>query len=150
MKLLSDECLSPALAVMARTAGHHESTCVRDRGWQGLKDWELIKKVVAEDFTLVTHNAKYFRGTAEQREKGLHAREAIDAGLVCLNSAYPMDLARQERLFRYALNELQDAEDLTNQALEITECQDRSIEIDVYEIPGSLPDSTPDSKKAAE
>lgn len=137
MKLLIDECLSPSLAPMARVAGYYESTCVRDRGWQGLKDWELMRKVIDENFTLVTHNSKDFRGSFEQREKGLHAKEEIHAGLICLNSVFPMDLARQERLFRHVLDELQESPDLTNQALEITEYEDRLIEIDVYEIPES-------------
>ena len=61
-KLLIDECLSPKLADKARRAGHHESSCVRDRGWSGLKDWELTQKLVKEDLTLVTHNAVDFRG----------------------------------------------------------------------------------------
>jgi predicted nuclease of predicted toxin-antitoxin system len=61
-KLLIDECLSPELVAMAVAAGHVQSTCLRDRGWLGLKDWELIERVVAEDFTLVTHNARDFRG----------------------------------------------------------------------------------------
>lgn len=60
-KLLIDECLSPTLVEMAHAAGHLESTCVRDRGWLGVKDWVLIEKVVKEDFTLVTHNSKDFR-----------------------------------------------------------------------------------------
>ena len=103
-KFLIDECLWPGLVPLARRAGHLESTCVRDRGWQGTKDYELIRHAVAEDFTLVTHNAVDFRGP--DGAGGLHAREPIHAGLVCLVSAFPMTIARQQELFELALQEL--------------------------------------------
>jgi hypothetical protein len=61
-KFLIDECLWPGLVQMAREAGHWESTCVRDRGWSGSKDHQLIQHAVQEDYTLVTHNAVDFRG----------------------------------------------------------------------------------------
>ncbi|MDR3415253.1 MAG: DUF5615 family PIN-like protein [Nevskia sp.] len=73
-KLLIDECLSPKLVVLARAAGHHESTCVRDRGWQGQQDHTLMRNVVDEDFTLVTHNAIDFRGPGVPSLGGLHNR----------------------------------------------------------------------------
>lgn len=62
LKLLIDECLSPLLVQQARDAGHAQSTCVRDRGWSGTKDWRLIQLVTADDYTLVTVNARDFRG----------------------------------------------------------------------------------------
>jgi len=63
MKFLIDECLTPRLRQIATARGHHESTCVRDRGWQGTPDRDLIGKVLAEDFTLVTNNSVDFRGS---------------------------------------------------------------------------------------
>ncbi len=60
-RLLIDECLSPELVQLAIAAGHVESTCVRDRGRLGLKDWELMAYVIEEDFILVTRNAQDFR-----------------------------------------------------------------------------------------
>lgn len=68
-KLLIDECLIPGVAALAWAAGH-EATCVRDRGWLGLKDHELIEHVVAGDYTLVTHNSKDFRGPARRSIRG--------------------------------------------------------------------------------
>lgn len=62
LKLLIDECLSPLLAQQARAAGHARSTCVRDMGWSGTKDWRLIALVTVGDYTLVTVNARDFRG----------------------------------------------------------------------------------------
>ncbi len=48
-RLLIDECLSPDLVQLAIAAGHVESTCVRNRGWAGTKDWQLIEHIVAND-----------------------------------------------------------------------------------------------------
>jgi hypothetical protein len=135
-KLLIDECLSPELVEMAIAAGHLESTCVRNRGWLGLKDHQLIQHVVAEDFTLVTHNAPDFRGPAHAAPpSGLHAHQAIHAGLICLNSVFPMNLDRQRELFDIALTELSLVSDLINQALEVFEMEPGEVEVVLYSIP---------------
>jgi hypothetical protein len=134
LKLLIDECLSPELVEMAVQAGYLQSTCVRDRGWSGTKDWMLIGYAVEADYTLVTHNAVDFRGDGPANLGGHHARQAIHAGLVCLNSYYPMDLDRQRDLFRVALDELARLDDLVNQALEVFELSDGSIELEIYDI----------------
>ena len=134
-KLLIDECLSPALVKMARDAGHLESTCVRDRGWLGMKDRDLINLVVAEDFTLVTHNSKDFRGDGGAEPGGWHAAQDIHAGLICLNAEMGLDLALQEQLFAIALDELAARDDLINQALEITALESGEAEVEIYSIP---------------
>ena len=134
-KLLIDECLSPALVSMARMAGHVQSTCVRDRGWTGMKDWDLVKRVVAEDFTLVTNNAKDFRGHGGTRPGGWHAAQDIHAGLICLNAELALDLGLQEQLFALALEEIAAREDLINQALEITALAAGDARVEIYEIP---------------
>lgn len=103
LRFLIDECLSPELVQMAAKAGHVESTCVRDRGLSGTKDWRLIEHVVAGDFTLVTHNAVDFRGDGPTKLGGEHAKQPIHAGLVCLNSVHAMDLQRQHDLFQIVL-----------------------------------------------
>jgi hypothetical protein len=135
LKLLIDECLSPELVELAVAAGHIESSCIRDRGWLQKKDWDLMRLVVAGDWTLVTHNARDFRGHGSESPGGHHARQDIHAGLICLNSAFPMTLDRQHRLFRLALHELSSMGDLVNLALEVSENADSSIYLDVYEIP---------------
>jgi predicted nuclease of predicted toxin-antitoxin system len=132
---LIDECLSPELVLMAVKAGHVESTCVRDRGLAGTKDWKLIEYVVAGDFTLVTHNSVDFRGGGPSMLGGEHAKQRIHAGLVCLNSVHTLDLQRQLDLFQIALDELKAMEDLVNKALEVFEEEDGSIEIALYDIP---------------
>lgn len=134
-RFLIDECLTPELVQMAIDAGHVESTCVRDRGLAGTKDWVLIEHVVAGDFTLVTHNSVDFRGGGPGKLGGEHARQPIHAGLVCLNSVHTLDLQRQLDLFQIALNELAAMDDLVNQALEVFEREDGSIEVSIYDIP---------------
>ena len=137
MKFLIDECLTPELVQMAQAAGHPESTCVRDRGLSGTKDWKLIEHVVAGDFTLVTHNSVDFRGGGPGQLGGQHAKLPIHAGLVCLNSVHVLDLQRQRDLFQVALEELANLGELVNQALEVFEMDVGSIEVVIYDIPES-------------
>ncbi|MCW7541851.1 DUF5615 family PIN-like protein [Aquabacterium sp. A7-Y] len=137
MRLFIDECLSPELVEVAIAAGYPESTCSRNRGLQGFKDWRLMTVVVSGDYTFVTHNSRDFRGAGASAPGGLHARQDIHAGLICLNSYFPMDLERQHRLFELALSELGSMSDLTNQALEIFEYEDGTVIAQVYEIPGA-------------
>jgi hypothetical protein len=137
LRFLIDECLSPELVQMAVDAGHGESTCVRDRGLAGTKDWTLIEHVVDGDFTLVTHNSVDFRGGGPVRLGGEHAKQPIHAGLVCLNSVHPLDLKRQRDLFQVALDELAVLGDLVNKALEVFEEEDGSVELVTYLIPAA-------------
>ena len=111
-RLLIDECLSPELVGLAIAGGHVESTCVRNRGWAGTKDWQLIEFAVANDYTLVTHNSVDFRGNGPGNLGGEHAKQPIHAGLICLNSVRTMDLDRQCDLFKVALRELSMMKDL--------------------------------------
>jgi len=134
-RLLIDECLSPELVRLAIAAGHLESTCVRNRGWAGTKDWQLIEHIVANDYTLVTHNSVDFRGHGPGNLGGEHANQSIHAGLICLNSTQVMDLQRQHDLFQLVLRELASMNDLVNQALEVFETEDGSVELEIYDIP---------------
>jgi predicted nuclease of predicted toxin-antitoxin system len=138
-RLLIDECLSPELVDLAIAAGHAESTCVRNRGLAGTKDWQLIEFAVANDFTLVTHNSVDFRGNGPGNLGGEHAKQSIHAGLICLNSVHTMDLDRQCDLFKVALQELATMSDLVNQALDLFELEDGSIELAIYDIPEPTP-----------
>jgi predicted nuclease of predicted toxin-antitoxin system len=138
-RLLIDECLSPELIGLAIAGGHVESTCVRNRGWAGTKDWQLIEFAVANDYTLVTYNSVDFRGNGPGNLGGEHAKQPIHAGLICLNSVRTMDLDRQCDLFKVALRELSMMKDLVNQALELFELEDGSIELEIYDIPEQVP-----------
>jgi Domain of unknown function (DUF5615) len=136
-KFLIDECLSPELVDLAINAGHYESSCVRNRGWLGLKDHELIERVVADNFVLVTQNATDFRGGGPGALGGEHARQPIHAGLVCLDSFHGLDLDRQRELFTEAIAQAELEGDLVNKALEVFELEDGSIEVDIYDIPAT-------------
>jgi hypothetical protein len=116
---LIDECLSPRLAQMACKAGFPQSTCVRDRGWQGEPDWRITQRAVDGDFILVTHNSTDFRGAGAAKPGGHYAKLELHAGLVCL--AVPvLDLALQEALFAAVLDDVRANGELVNQVLEVT------------------------------
>jgi len=135
-RLLIDECLSPELVSVARAAGY-EATCSRDRGLLGLYDWDLVKFVVSEDFTLVTSNAKDFRGQERGRCGGLYAQVEIHAGLICLTPCHGMALTLQKELFGYALAALVELPDLINRVLEVFEGEGGVVTIVSYELPAS-------------
>ena len=136
IRFLIDECLSPELVDAAVTRGYPETTCVRNRGWAGTKDYELIRHVVAEDFTLVTCNSVDFRGGGPGDLGGEHARQEIHAGLVCLNSELPLDLDLQHTLFELALDTIaQDGLDMVNQVVDVFHRADGAMEVEVYDIP---------------
>lgn len=120
---------------MAIAAGHVQSTCVRDRGRLGVKDWELMVYVVDGDFTLVTQNSVDFRGTGLGKPGGLYADETLHAGLICLGAAENLDIERQRDLFAIALEQLAGLPDLINQALEIYEDANGEVTSTIYEIP---------------
>ncbi len=54
---------------------------------------------------------------------------------MCLNSVYPLDLQRQRALFQLALDQLATMNDLINQALEVFEDENGTVEMVVYDIP---------------
>ena len=134
LRLLIDECLSPSLVEAAIAAGHFESTCLRDRGLAGLKDWEVTAFAIEHDFTLVTRNAFDFRGGGPSSPVGLYSRQPLHAGLVCLDSADDFGLATQYLLFSHALEVLRECSDMVNQVLEVFRQADGSIHWARYEI----------------
>jgi hypothetical protein len=85
-KFLIDECLTPELVEVAVGRGYYESSCVRNRGWCGQLDHEIMSHVLHENFILVTQNSVDFRGGGPGRLGGHHAKHEIHAGLICLNS----------------------------------------------------------------
>ena len=95
--------------------------------WLGLrsrKDWAIVRRAAAEGFILVTNNTVDFTA--------LYEREAIHAGLVCLNVAPGlMRLDVQKSLFALALDRLGKAEPI-NEALEISLTADGAILLERY------------------
>ncbi|WP_292364884.1 DUF5615 family PIN-like protein [Mesorhizobium sp.] len=73
MKFLVDECLHTSLVAVAESRGH-EARHVNWLGLSGETDWDLMPRILTEDFTFVTNNARDFRR--------LYAREEVHAGLL--------------------------------------------------------------------
>lgn len=132
---LIDECLSPELAQLAIATGYVGSTCVRDRGWTGKKDWELMPLIIQHDFTLVTKNNIDFRGEHPPGSGGLYASQQLHAGLVCLDLAENQDKAKQLDIFGLALAFLEDHGSLINQVLELYVGDDETVTATVYDLP---------------
>ncbi|WP_027999113.1 DUF5615 family PIN-like protein [Sinorhizobium arboris] len=108
MKFLIDECLHTSLVAVAQDHGH-DCFHINWLGLSGETDWDLMPRIVAEDFTFVTNNARDFRK--------LHAKEELHAGSVII---VPQVLpALQRELFSAVLQELVDAGDLVNEVVEI-------------------------------
>src|SRR5579862_605601 len=73
VKLLIDECLHTSLVKIAHEAGH-TADHVAHRGLGGLKDWQLMRVIREQEYTLVTNNRSDFLG--------LHGKEALHAGVI--------------------------------------------------------------------
>lgn len=123
MNFLTDECLHTSLVEVAVARGH-EATHVTYRGLSGVQDWNLMAPIREAEFTFVSNNAKDFRR--------LYAREDIHAGLVILIPDVP-PIAQRE-LFDAALDDLDDAPGLINEALEVA-LFEGEIQISRYELP---------------
>lgn len=136
LKFLIDECLSPELAALAHQHGF-EAAAVRDRGWAGLKDDEVVQRALEHDLVLVTRNARDFRGSSASGKGGRLRAIEVHPGLVCLDSerAEAFDIAKQLRLFEIALAELRGAVGLVNEAVEVVEEEDGATRIDRYLLP---------------
>jgi uncharacterized protein DUF5615 len=120
LKFLIDECLSPKLVELAISHGFVESSHVVWIGKAGLKDWELKKIIVDDDWTFVTNNSADFRGPSDEPgTTGQYADVFVHAGLICLNSDARMNQAVQIDLFACALDELGAESQLVNEVLEV-------------------------------
>jgi predicted nuclease of predicted toxin-antitoxin system len=103
-KFLIDECLSPALALLAREQGFVESSHVTWLGKSGWKDWELRAFILEQDWTFVTRNSVDFRGPADQPgSHGQYADVLLHAGLVCINGPDRMTAEIETELFAVVL-----------------------------------------------
>lgn len=133
---LVDECLSPELVSVARQRGY-AAVAVRDRGWTGLKDHEIVAKALEHDMVLVTRNARDFRGSTTTAVGGLLRRVTVHPGLVCIDSETDegFDILKQLPLFEVALEEIAGEPDLVNQAIDVVEEVGGDIVVTRYDIP---------------
>ena len=106
-----DECLSLDLVALAHARGHH-ATHITFRDLQGTEDPDLLPTIHAENFVLVTNNARDFLR--------LYRREAIHPGLAIV---VPGSIGgkSQVRLFGLALDRIEPMSDLTNKVVEVTQ-----------------------------
>lgn len=122
MKFLIDECLHTSLVAVAQNGGH-DCSHVNWLGLSGETDWDLMPRIVADDFTFVTNNARDFRK--------LYARQGLHAGLVIILPQVLPQLQRE--LFSLVLQEL-DGNELVNEVIEISLDGSEAI-IDRYALP---------------
>ncbi|HEX8401940.1 MAG TPA: DUF5615 family PIN-like protein [Allosphingosinicella sp.] len=135
-KFLIDNCLTPALAKLARDRGHEDATHLEWRHRSDWKDWNVTDMAIDGDWTLVTRNSVDFRGPAKAPgTNGEYSKRVLHAGLICLNGPSGMDLDMQIDLFRTALDALAKNEDLVNQCLEVTMDETGAVRILRYELP---------------
>lgn len=132
MKVLIDECPSPALVEPALKAGCAESTHVTWLGMGSAKNWAVARRAVDDGFALVTNNRLDILR--------LHGREALHGGLVVHNAAHGMtDQNQQRRLFALALARLAGPEgsgpEPYNEVLEVTPAPDGAVAIRRYAHP---------------
>jgi hypothetical protein len=108
VKLLIDECLHNSLVGVAKLR-EHEAYHVNWLGLSGKPDWFLMRRIIEEDLTFVTNNARDFRK--------LYSREVLHAGLVII--VPQASAVIQRRLFETVLEHLGDGRDFVNEAIEI-------------------------------
>lgn len=109
MKFLIDECLHTSLVTVAQDNGH-DGFHVNWLGLSGEKDWDLMPRIVAEDYTFVTNNARDFRK--------LYSSEEIHAGLIIIVPQVVPALQRD--LFTLILEEVASGDGLLNEVIEIS------------------------------
>ncbi|PZU44065.1 MAG: toxin-antitoxin system, toxin component, PIN family protein [Sphingomonas sp.] len=125
MKFLIDECLHTSLVAVAEAHGH-EARHVNWIGLSGEKDWDLMPRIRADDFTFVTNNARDFRR--------LYGREPLHAGLVIVVPQVVPELQRD--LFESLLGDLAPDDLLINEVIEI-DLDGDEMTVTRYELPGA-------------
>lgn len=108
MNLLIDECLHTSLVAVAVARGH-QAQHVNWLGLSGEADWDLMPRIIDDDFTFVTNNASDFRR--------LYALQPLHAGLIII--VPQVAPAKQRELLETVLDELGDGDEPVNEAIEI-------------------------------
>ena len=123
MKFLIDECLHTSLTEVEAERGH-EGHHVVWLGLSGEADWDLMPRIVENNFTFVTNNAADFRK--------LYAREDVHAGLVII--VPQVRPALQRELFEAVLDTLAGGDHPINEVFEVW-IENDEIVIDRYAMP---------------
>ena len=121
MKFLIDECLSPRLVAVANARGF-EAYHVAHRGWGGLGDAQLLKRLLDDELILVTNN----------RDDFVHLVSGVELhpGLVVILENVRRD--EQIALFEAGLAAISKVKSLMNKVVEI----DREGGVTFFELPG--------------
>jgi predicted nuclease of predicted toxin-antitoxin system len=122
-RFLVDENLSVLLPQAAHVRGY-EATHINHYGLRQSKDWDILKIVSEEDWTLVTNNAFEFRGRYQRLE--------MHPGVVFLLPT--VSRLQQIELFAAALDVISQAPDLVNTALDVTYAGN-DIQVNRYALP---------------
>lgn len=123
MRFLIDECLHESLVGVAHAAGF-QATHVNHLGLSGKPDWELVERIVKDEFTLVTNNRVDFIR--------LFGKMELHAGLVVIVPNAAPD--PQQALFRAALKFV-EGKDLINSVIEVT-LKTSTVLCVRYDLPG--------------
>lgn len=122
IQFLIDEDVTPRLRDVANARGYN-AYHVQYLDWKGRKDFEIRRRMMEEDLTLVTGNWKDFRP--------MLAREEIHPGAISLAD---VPRAAQIRLFEAALDYIESAIppiDMVNRVLVV----DEQGQVEVFELP---------------
>lgn len=123
-RFLIDENLSVQLPQIAHQRGY-ECVHVRDLGLLSEKDWDLLRRIKDEDWTLVTNNAEEFR-TRYRRSIDLHA------GVIFLIDVWGTEA--QRHAFAAALDDIDHDADLTNTEM-LVDSYGRGYRVRRFELP---------------
>ena len=102
----------------------HEGQHVNWLGLSGEADWDLMTRIIEDDFTFVTNNASDFRQ--------LYAHQALHGGLVII--VPQVSPARQRELFDLLLDELGAGVEPINEAIEIR-VENEEVVFERYSLP---------------
>jgi predicted nuclease of predicted toxin-antitoxin system len=125
VKFLIDECLHTSLVSVAQEKGH-DSFHVNWLGLSGEADWDLMPRIVAEDYTFVTNNARDFRK--------LYARQELHAGLIIIVPQVLPQLQRE--LFDLILQDITTEGEMVNEVIEVSIEGDEAI-LTRYSLPSA-------------
>lgn len=123
MRLLIDECLSPALTRQAQQAGFEAYHLVHI-GRAAWADWNIASYAVDGDMILVTNNATDFRR--------LYLQQEVHPGLIIVIPSADRD--SQARLFSAALERLTLMRELVNKVLEAS-FEGDDVRLELYDWP---------------
>lgn len=122
IQFLIDEDVTPKLRDVANARGYN-AYHVQYLDWKGRKDFELRRRMIEEDLTLVTGNWKDFRPMLQ--------REELHPGAISLPD---VPRAEQIRLFEVVLNHIESSDspfDMINRVLVV----DEAGKVDWFELP---------------